>query len=165
MSKWLMRGHFGHLHFKIFPMISRTPQCKVFWPLQSSSEFSGVPEDSKSPALGVWVSSSHLAKVGLRQSRAFVFSLGSWGFLLMFLERLKVFAFILRGWRFLFLFLERLKAFVFVLGGWRFLCLFLKRLKAFVFVLEGLKVLMFVLKEVEDFVFGLREVKGKSLWS
>jgi hypothetical protein len=53
MSKWLMQGHFGHLHFNTFSMISRTPQCKVFWPLQSSSEFSGVPEDSKSPTLGV----------------------------------------------------------------------------------------------------------------
>jgi hypothetical protein len=26
----------------------------------------GVPKDSKSPTLGVWISSSHLAKVGLR---------------------------------------------------------------------------------------------------
>ncbi len=39
----------------------------MFWPLQSSFEFLGVPGDSKSPTLGVWVSSSHLAKVGLRQ--------------------------------------------------------------------------------------------------
>jgi len=39
----------------------------VFWPLLSSSKGSGVPEDSKPPTLGVWISSSHLAKVGLRQ--------------------------------------------------------------------------------------------------
>jgi hypothetical protein len=70
MSKWLMRGHFGHLHFKTFPMISRTPQCEVFWPLQSSSEFLGVLEDSKSPTLGVWVSSLHLGKVGLRHAQS-----------------------------------------------------------------------------------------------
>jgi hypothetical protein len=67
MSKWPIRGHFGHLHFKTFPMTARTPQCKVFWSLLSNSKHSGVPEDSKSPTLGVWVSSSHLAKVGLRQ--------------------------------------------------------------------------------------------------
>jgi hypothetical protein len=38
----------------------------VFLPLLSSSKSSGGPEDSKSPTLGKWVSSSHLAKVGLR---------------------------------------------------------------------------------------------------
>jgi hypothetical protein len=37
----------------------------VFWPLQSSSEFLGVPKDSKFPLLGVWVSSSHLAQSGV----------------------------------------------------------------------------------------------------
>jgi hypothetical protein len=67
MSKWPMRGHFGHLHFETFPMTPRTLQCKVFYPLLSNSKHSRVPEDSKSPTLGVWVSSSHLAKVGLRQ--------------------------------------------------------------------------------------------------
>jgi hypothetical protein len=30
-------------------MTPRTPQCEVFWALLSSSEHSGVPEDSKSP--------------------------------------------------------------------------------------------------------------------
>jgi hypothetical protein len=65
MFKWLLRGHFGHLNFKTFPLIQRTPQCEVFWPLQSSSEFSWVPEDSKSPLLGVWVSFSHLAQSGV----------------------------------------------------------------------------------------------------
>ncbi len=65
MSKWLMRGHFGHLHFKKFPMTSRTPECKVFWPLQFSSEFSGVLEDSNFPLLEVWVSSSHLTQSGV----------------------------------------------------------------------------------------------------
>jgi hypothetical protein len=65
MSKWLMRGHFGHLHFKTFPMVSRTPQCEVFWPLNSNSKFLGVPEDFKFPLLGVWVSSSHLTQSGV----------------------------------------------------------------------------------------------------
>ncbi len=37
----------------------------MFWPLQSSSEFLGVLEDSKFPLLGVWVSSSHLAQSGV----------------------------------------------------------------------------------------------------
>jgi len=50
----------------IFPMTLRTPQSKVFWPLLLNSKHSGVPKDSKSPTLGVWVSSSHLAKVGLQ---------------------------------------------------------------------------------------------------
>jgi hypothetical protein len=53
MSKWSMRGHFRHLRFENFPMTPRTPQCKVFWPLLSNSEHSRVPEDSKSPTLGV----------------------------------------------------------------------------------------------------------------
>jgi hypothetical protein len=30
-----------------------TPQCEVFWALLSSFKHSGVPEDSKSPTLGV----------------------------------------------------------------------------------------------------------------
>ncbi len=48
MSNWPMRGHFRYLHFKNFPMTSRTPQCEVFWALLSSSEHSGVSKDSKS---------------------------------------------------------------------------------------------------------------------
>jgi hypothetical protein len=68
MSKWPMQGHFGHLNFKTFPMTPRTPQCKVFCPLLSNSKHSGVPEDFKSPTLGVWVSSSHLPKVGLQHT-------------------------------------------------------------------------------------------------
>jgi hypothetical protein len=68
MSKWSMRGHFGHLRFKTFPMTPRKPQCEVFWTLLSNSKNSRVLEDSKSPTLGVWVSSSHLAKVGLRHT-------------------------------------------------------------------------------------------------
>jgi hypothetical protein len=48
MSELPMRGHFRYLRFKTFPMTPRTPQCKVFCPLLSSSEHSGVPEDSKS---------------------------------------------------------------------------------------------------------------------
>jgi len=34
-------------------MTSRTLQCEVFWALLLSSKHSGVPEDSKSPTLGV----------------------------------------------------------------------------------------------------------------
>jgi hypothetical protein len=34
-------------------MTRRTPQCEVFWALLSNSKHSGVPEDSKSPTLGV----------------------------------------------------------------------------------------------------------------
>jgi hypothetical protein len=51
-----MRGHFRYLRFKTFPMSLRTPQCKVFWALLSSSKRSGVPEDSKSstfPSVGL----------------------------------------------------------------------------------------------------------------
>jgi hypothetical protein len=61
-----MWGHFRYLRFKTFPMTLRTPQGEVFCPLLLNSKHSGVPEDSKSPTLGVWISSSHLAKVGLR---------------------------------------------------------------------------------------------------
>ncbi len=65
MSKWLMRGHFRHLHFNSFSMRWRTPQGKVFWPLQSNSEVLGVPEDSQVPISRVWVSSSHSSKSGV----------------------------------------------------------------------------------------------------
>jgi hypothetical protein len=34
-------------------MTPRTPQCKVFWALLLNPKHSGVPEDSKSPILGV----------------------------------------------------------------------------------------------------------------
>jgi hypothetical protein len=43
-----MRGHFRYLRFNTFPMTPRTSQCEVFCLLLSSSEHSGVPEDSKS---------------------------------------------------------------------------------------------------------------------
>ncbi len=46
MSKSRMRGHFRYLRFKTFPMTPRTRQCEVFWSSKSSSELSGVPEDS-----------------------------------------------------------------------------------------------------------------------
>jgi hypothetical protein len=46
-------------------MTTRTPQCEVFWPFNSSSEFSGVPEDSKFPLLGMWASPPHLAQSGV----------------------------------------------------------------------------------------------------
>jgi hypothetical protein len=48
MSELPMRGHFRYLRFKTFPMTPRTPQYEVFFPLLSSSEHSGVPEDSNS---------------------------------------------------------------------------------------------------------------------
>jgi len=56
MSELPMRGHFRYLSFKTFPTTPRTPQCKVFCPLLSSSEHLGVPEDSKSsffPSVGL----------------------------------------------------------------------------------------------------------------
>jgi hypothetical protein len=65
MSKWPMQGHFRYLSFKTFPMSPRTPQCKVFWALLSSFKHSRVPEDSKSPTLGVGVSSSHFTQSGV----------------------------------------------------------------------------------------------------
>jgi hypothetical protein len=34
-------------------MTPRTPQCEVFWALLLNSKHSGVPEDPKSPTLGV----------------------------------------------------------------------------------------------------------------
>ncbi len=49
MSELPMRGHFRYLRFKTFPMTPRTPQCEVFCPLLSSSEHSGVSEDSQPP--------------------------------------------------------------------------------------------------------------------
>ncbi len=48
-----MQGHFRYLLFKTFPMTPRTPQCEVFWALLLNSKHSGVPEDSKSPTLGM----------------------------------------------------------------------------------------------------------------
>jgi hypothetical protein len=48
-------------------MTPRTPQGKVFWAFLSNSKHSGVPEDSKSPTLGVLGSPPHFFKVGLRQ--------------------------------------------------------------------------------------------------
>jgi hypothetical protein len=53
MSKWPMRGHFRYLRFKTFLMTQRILQCKVFWALLSNPKHSRVPEDSKSPTLGV----------------------------------------------------------------------------------------------------------------
>jgi hypothetical protein len=48
-----MRGHFQYIRFKTFSMTLGTPQCEVFWALLSNSKHLGVPEDSKSPTLGV----------------------------------------------------------------------------------------------------------------
>jgi hypothetical protein len=71
MSKCPMRGHFRYLRFKTFPMTPRTPQCEVFWVLLSSSEHSGVLEDSKSPTFpSVGLHPPHLAKLGLRHRKS-----------------------------------------------------------------------------------------------
>jgi hypothetical protein len=75
MSEWPMRDHFRYLHFKTFPMTPRTPQCKVFWALLSSSEHSRVPEDSNFSKC--WASPPHLAKMGLRQLQVSTFGSGS----------------------------------------------------------------------------------------
>jgi hypothetical protein len=56
-----MRGHFRHLHFKTFPMTSRTPQGKVLCPFFSNSKDSGVPEDSKSPTFILTLGQSGVA--------------------------------------------------------------------------------------------------------
>jgi hypothetical protein len=74
-----MQGHFLHLRFKTFPMTLRTPWCEVFWALLSSSEHSGVPEDSKSSLFSkCWASPPHLAKVGLRQKPSSGFHPVTW---------------------------------------------------------------------------------------
>jgi len=49
MSELPMRGHFRYRRFKTFPTTPRTSQCEVFCPLLSSSQHSGVPEDSQPP--------------------------------------------------------------------------------------------------------------------
>ncbi len=40
----------------------------MFWPLQSNSEFLGVPEDSQVPFSGVWVATSHFPQSGVATS-------------------------------------------------------------------------------------------------
>ncbi len=40
----------------------------MFWPLRLNSKLSIIPEDSQVPISGVWVSSSHSLKIGLRHS-------------------------------------------------------------------------------------------------
>ncbi len=70
MSKWPMRGHFRYLRFKTFPMTLRTPQCEVFWAFLSNPKHSGVPEDSKSPTLGVLGFTPTLGQSGVATGRA-----------------------------------------------------------------------------------------------
>jgi hypothetical protein len=77
MSKWPMRGHFRYLRFETFPMTPRTPQWEVFWPLLSNSKHSGVPEDSKSPTLGVLGFTPTLGQSGVATGTP----LGVWGFI------------------------------------------------------------------------------------
>jgi hypothetical protein len=49
-------------------MTQRTPQCELFWALLSNSKHSGVPEDSKSPTLGVLGFTPTLAQSGVATS-------------------------------------------------------------------------------------------------
>jgi hypothetical protein len=69
-----MRGHFRYLRFKIFPMTPRTPQCEVFFPLLSSSEHSGVPEDSNSQLFQVLGFTPTLGQSGVATTRSAPFS-------------------------------------------------------------------------------------------
>jgi hypothetical protein len=65
MSKWLMRGHFGHLHFKTFSNGIKNTSRRGVLPSVSSSEVAGIPEDSQFPLFG---------------SVSFIFTLASkWG--------------------------------------------------------------------------------------
>ncbi len=72
MSKWPMRGHFRYLRFKTFPMTPKTPKCEVFWALLSNSKHLGVPEDSKSPTLGVLGFTPTLGQSGVATECYFV---------------------------------------------------------------------------------------------
>jgi hypothetical protein len=63
-----MRGHFRYLRFKTFSMTPRTPQWEVFWALLSNPKHSGVPEDSKSPTLGVLGFTPTLGQSGVAKS-------------------------------------------------------------------------------------------------
>jgi hypothetical protein len=66
MSKWLMRGHFQHLHFNSFSMTWRMLQGKVFWPCNRTLKFWESPMTPKSP---FWECECHphtLPKVGLQ---------------------------------------------------------------------------------------------------
>jgi len=47
------------------PMIWRTSQSEVFWPLQSNSKVFGNSEDSQIPISRLWMSSSHSSKSGV----------------------------------------------------------------------------------------------------
>jgi hypothetical protein len=75
-----MRDHFRYRRFKTFPMTLRTPQCQVFCPLLSSSEHSGIPEDSKSPLFQVLGFTPTLDQVRVATERTpipfFAFTLG-----------------------------------------------------------------------------------------
>jgi len=46
-------------------MTPRTSQCEVFWALLSNPKHSGVPEDSKSPTLGVLAFTPTLGQSGV----------------------------------------------------------------------------------------------------
>ncbi len=73
-----MRGHFRYVRFKTFPMTPRTLQCKVFWALLSNPKHSGVPEDSKSPTLGVLGFTPTLGQSGVATKTHMGTSLNSW---------------------------------------------------------------------------------------
>jgi hypothetical protein len=67
-----MRGHFRYVRFKTFPMTPRTLQCEVFWVLLLNPKHSGVPEDSKSPTLGVLGFTPTLGQSGVATDVVFV---------------------------------------------------------------------------------------------
>jgi hypothetical protein len=50
-------------------MTPRTPQCEVFWALLSNLKHSGIPEDSKSPTLGVLGFTPTLGQGGVATSK------------------------------------------------------------------------------------------------
>ncbi len=73
MSKWLMRSHFRHLHFNIFPMTWRTPQGKVFNPCNQTLKFQESQRTPKSPFRECDSHPHTLPKVGLRHFTATFF--------------------------------------------------------------------------------------------
>jgi hypothetical protein len=55
---------------RTFHWYKEHPNARCFDPCNQALSFLGVPEDSKSPLLGVWVSSSHLAQSGVATQNA-----------------------------------------------------------------------------------------------
>jgi hypothetical protein len=71
-SKWLMRGHFGHLHFKTFPMTSRKPNARCFDPFNRALNFQ---ESRRIPTSHFWECEVHphtYPKVRLRKRQTLI---------------------------------------------------------------------------------------------